>query len=112
MAEKGHENEISLLNSFAFNVTSFAESADQDVPLAQLNFVFIHDAGKKPRPLPLIVPRALFERPSADIRPIIINKLKDEGITVVLGDLYFWRVRSGFCFCFCYASGLSDGFSL
>ena len=112
MAEKGHENEASLLNSFTSNINGFTESGDQDVPLVQLNFAFIHDAGKNPCPLPLRVPKSLIESPFADIRPTIINKLKDEGITVVLGDLYFWRVRSSFCFCFCYASGLSDGFSL
>jgi hypothetical protein len=58
-----------------------------------LNYAFAPPSGGNLSPLPLNISKRLLDGPSATLRPIIIDALGAEGITVRLGDIRFWRVR-------------------
>ncbi|KAH6906446.1 hypothetical protein BKA70DRAFT_408926 [Coprinopsis sp. MPI-PUGE-AT-0042] len=58
---------------------------------ARLNYAFVRPTGGPPSPLPLTIPKTLLDAPTADIRPILLEKLEAEGITLKLGEIKFWR---------------------
>ncbi|KAH6906464.1 hypothetical protein BKA70DRAFT_1401632 [Coprinopsis sp. MPI-PUGE-AT-0042] len=57
---------------------------------ATLNYAFVRPGGL-PSPLPLTIPQALLNAPTADLRPILLEKLEAEGVTLKLGEIRFWR---------------------
>ncbi|KAH6906462.1 hypothetical protein BKA70DRAFT_409301 [Coprinopsis sp. MPI-PUGE-AT-0042] len=59
----------------------------------RLNYAFIDPPGEIPSPLPLAIPRALLNAPTADLRSIIREKLEAEEVILRLREIRFWRTR-------------------
>ncbi|KAH6901170.1 hypothetical protein BKA70DRAFT_1568990 [Coprinopsis sp. MPI-PUGE-AT-0042] len=90
-APSGHETGPSMAtDEHSMNLDFHATHAVGNI---RLNYAFVGPSGGIPSPLPLTIPRALLNAPTAELRSIVIEKLEAEGVTLELGDIRFWRTR-------------------
>ncbi|KAH6906467.1 hypothetical protein BKA70DRAFT_1401634 [Coprinopsis sp. MPI-PUGE-AT-0042] len=59
----------------------------------RLNYAYFDPSEGTPPPLPLSIPRALLNAPTADLRSILRERLEAEEITIRLREIRFWRMR-------------------
>ncbi|KAH6906447.1 hypothetical protein BKA70DRAFT_1563759 [Coprinopsis sp. MPI-PUGE-AT-0042] len=59
----------------------------------RLNYAFFDPSEGIPPPLPLSIPRALLDAPTADLRSILREKLEAEEVILKLREIRFWRAK-------------------